>query len=234
VQKGAVSAPNSPWASNSLDTANWTYVVSAGLLLPVQLRVELVDAWAIVGRVAAEGDIEVLQELVAARKQALGLVRAGVDAGLAVEDDDAVGQVRCHDEVVLDDESRLLGVHDETFDDARRDDTLLGIKVGRRFVQDVNVSRQTQLQRVSHCSHKATSRNTQIATYGKDNGHALQLATRQVLDFLVDEVIELQGLDHIGLEARRQEPINETVSDRKSETAVPEGREKLLTLPGFS
>lgn len=52
-----------------------------------------------------------------------------VDTGLAVEDNDTVGKVGGHDEIVLDDEGSLLGVHDETLDDTRGNDTLLGIEV---------------------------------------------------------------------------------------------------------
>ena len=43
---------------------------------------------------------------------------ARVNARLAVEDYNAIGQVSGHDEIVLDDESCLLGMHDEAFNHA--------------------------------------------------------------------------------------------------------------------
>jgi hypothetical protein len=52
-----------------------------------------------------------------------------IDTGLAVKDNDTIGKVRGHDEIVLDDKGRLLRMHDEALDDATGHDTLLGIKV---------------------------------------------------------------------------------------------------------
>lgn len=104
-------------------------VVPAHLLLLVHLRLVLVDSRSVAVRVTAEGDVEVLEELVAAGEERLGGVGAGVDGGLAVEDDDAVGEVGRHDEVVLDDEGGLLAVHDEALDYAGGDDALFGVEV---------------------------------------------------------------------------------------------------------
>lgn len=159
-------------------------VVSAELLLLVELRASLVDTRAVVDGVAAEGHVEVLEEGVAAGQERLGLVGVGLDTGLAVKYNDTVSQVCCHDEIVLDDKGSLLGVHDEALNDAGSDDTLLGVEVGRWLVNDIDIGWKTQ---------------------GQDNGHTLQFTTRQVLDFLVNEVVELQGLDDIGLELRRQD-----------------------------
>ena len=145
---------------------------------------ELVDTRAVGAGVAAEGNIKGFEELVAASEQRLGCLRTRVDRGLTVEDDDAVGKVGGHDEIVLDDEGGLLGVHDETLDDARCDNTLFGIEVGGRLVDNVDV-----------CGH----------TEGEHDGDTLQFTTGQVLDFLVDEVVHLQGLVDIGLELRVDE-----------------------------
>lgn len=106
-----------------------TYVVAVQLLLLVKLRVQLVDTGPVVGGVTAEGDVQVLQEGVATGEERLGLIGMRIDTGLAVEDDDTVGQIGSHDEIVLHDEGRLLGVHDEPLDDTAGDDTLLGIEV---------------------------------------------------------------------------------------------------------
>ena len=103
------------------------------------MTVELVDTWTVRVGVAAEGNVEGLQELVAAGEEGLGLVGAGLETRLTVEDDDAVGEVGRHDEIVLDDEGGLLAVHDEALDHARSDDTLLGIEVGGWLVDKVDV-----------------------------------------------------------------------------------------------
>ena len=198
--------PVSITAKRGLGRWGWTHVVALGLLLLVELRVVLVDAGPVVGRVAAEGDVQVLQEAVAAGEQGLGLVGVGVDAGLAVEDDDPVGEVGGHDEVVLDDEGRLLGVHDEALDDARGDDTLLGVEVGRGLVDQVDVGGHAE---------------------GEHDGDALQLTTGQVLDLLVDEVVEVQGLDHVRLELGRQEHGPDLLEEELAHGALELGRDGL-------
>lgn len=148
------------------------------LLLLIKLGVELVDARAVAVGVATEGNVEVLEELVAAREQGLWGVSAGLDGGLAVEDDDAVGEVGGHDEIVLDDEGGFLGVHDEALDDAGGDDTLLGVEVGGGLVDEVDV-----------CGHAE----------GEDDSDTLEFSAGEVLDFLVDEVVHLEGLVDVGL-----------------------------------
>lgn len=92
-------------------------VATVHLLFLVKLRAVLVDARAVVGGVTAECDIEVPQEGVASSEQGLGRVGMSIDTRLAVKDNDTVGEVGGHDEVVLHDESSLLGVHDESLDD---------------------------------------------------------------------------------------------------------------------
>ena len=148
-------------------------------MLRVLDTVELVDTRAVGAGVAAEGNIKGFEELVAASEQRLGCLRTRVDRGLTVEDDDAVGKVGGHDEIVLDDEGGLLGVHDEALDDARGDDTLLRVEVGGRLVDDVDVGGHAE---------------------GEHDGDTLQLTTGQVLDFLVDKVVHLERLVDIGLE----------------------------------
>ena len=166
--------------------------VAGQLLLLVHLTVVLVDTGTVAVGVTTEGDVQALQEPVAASDQGLGGLSAGVDGGLTVEDNDTVSKVGGHDEIVLDDESGLLGVHDETLDDTSSNDTLLGVQVGRGLVNQVDVSGHTQ---------------------GQDNGDTLQFTTRQVLDFLVDEIVHLQGLVDIGLELRRQESRLDTLEE---------------------
>ncbi len=106
-----------------------TYVVAVQLLLLVKLRVQLVDTGPEVGRVTTEGDVEVLQEGVTASKQRLGLVGVSINTRLAVKDNDLVSEIGSHDEIVLDDEGGLLGVHDESLDDTAGNDTLFGVEI---------------------------------------------------------------------------------------------------------
>lgn len=159
-------------------------VVAVELLLLVELGIGLIDTGTVVDRITAESDVEVIEEGVASGEQRLGLVCVGIDAGLAIEDDDAIGQVRSHDEIVLDDECGLLCVHDESLDYACSNDTLLGVQVGGRLIDQVDVGGHTQ---------------------GQHDGNTLKFTTGQMLDFLVDEVVQLQGLHNIGLELRRQD-----------------------------
>ena len=56
------------------------------------------------------------QELVHSGEEGLRRAGRGLDGWLALEDDDAVGQVGGHDEVVLHDESGLFSVQDEALD----------------------------------------------------------------------------------------------------------------------
>ncbi|KAI6772291.1 hypothetical protein HG530_003249 [Fusarium avenaceum] len=130
----------------------------------------------------------------------------GVDTGLSVEDNNTIGKVGGHDEIVLDNESSLLGVHDESLDDSRSNDTLLGIKVGRGLVNQVDIGRDTE---------------------SKDNGNTLQFTTGQVLDFLVDEVLELERLDNIGLELRRQEGLLDLLEEQLANSALELGSDGL-------
>lgn len=164
--------------------AGYTHVVAVHLLLLVELRAVLVDTRTEVGRVTTEGDVEVLQEGVAAGEEGLGLVGMSVDTGLTVKDDDTIGKISSHDEIVLDDEGSLLGMHDVSLDDTGGNDTLLGVEVCRGLVDEVDIGGHTK---------------------SEDDGDTLQFTTGQVLDFLVDEIVELQGPDNIGLELGRQE-----------------------------
>lgn len=182
------------------------YVVAAHLLILVELRALLVDTRAEVGRIATEGDVKVLEELVAAGQERLGLVGVGIDTRLAIEDNDAVGKVSGHDEIVLDNEGGLLGVHDETLDDARGNDTLLRVEVGRGLVNEIDVGGHTERE---------------------NDGNTLQFTTGQILDLLVDEVIELQGLDDISLELRRQERLLDLLEEQLADSALKLGSDGL-------
>lgn len=52
----------------------------------------------------------------------------GSNGGFTLENNNTVGQVGCHDEIVLNDKRRLLGVEDESFHDFGGNDTLFGVQ----------------------------------------------------------------------------------------------------------
>jgi len=108
--------------------------------------VELIDAWSERVRVAAEGDVQVFEKLVAAREQALWRVSFSIHGGLPIEYDDSICEIRGHDEVVLDDEGSLLSVHDETLDYSSCDNTLLGVEVGAGLVNQVDIGGNAESQ----------------------------------------------------------------------------------------
>ena len=97
----------------------------------------LIDSRAEAVRIAAECNVEVLEEAVAASEKALGFAGPGLYGWLSVKDDDAVGKICGHDEIVLYDEGCLLGMHDESFNDSSGNDTLLGIKVSIKVLADL-------------------------------------------------------------------------------------------------
>lgn len=69
-----------------------------------------------------------------------------LDAWLSLENDNAIRQVGCHDEIMLDDESGFLGVQNEALDDASCVQTLFRIQIRGRFVNEVDIGRLTQTQ----------------------------------------------------------------------------------------
>lgn len=125
-------------------------------MLLVQHRVKFVDPGTIVGGVSPEGDSEHVQKFVHSVHQALGRVGHALHAGLSLVDDDLIGQVGRHDEVVFDHKGSLLVVEDEPLEHSRADDSLLAVQVGRGLVDEVGVSALGQR---------------------KDDGYSLQLSS---------------------------------------------------------
>lgn len=160
---------------------------------------ELIDARSVRVRVAAEGDVQVLEELVAAREQALWRVSSSIHGRLPIEYDDSICEIRGHDEVVLDDEGSLLSVHDETLDYSSCDDTLLGVEVGAGLVNQVDIGGHAECQ---------------------DDGNTLQFSTGEILHFLVDEVVHLEGLVNIRLELWAQESSLDLFEEQLSDRAL--------------
>ena len=116
-----------------------TYIIPIQLLLRIQLTVVLVDPRPIAIGIPPECDIQILQKLIAARQQTFGCIGSGINRRLTIKDNDAICQISRHDEIMLNDEGSLLGVHDEAFDDAGSDDTLFGVEVSAWLVDEVDV-----------------------------------------------------------------------------------------------
>lgn len=90
----------------------------------------------------------------------------------------SVSEVCGHQKVVLDDKGGLLRVHDKAFDDPGCHYPLLRIKIGTGFIDEVDVSWNTK------CKH---------------DGDTLKFTTGQILDFLIDKIIQLEGFVDIRL-----------------------------------
>jgi len=121
-------------------------VVAKQLLLLIQLRVEFINARAKIRGIPSKSDVEVFEESVASTEERLRFVGVGVDARFAIKDNDAVRQVRGHDEIVLDHKGCLLSMHDEALDDTRGNDSLLRVKVSRGLVNEIYIGRYTECQ----------------------------------------------------------------------------------------
>jgi len=51
---------------------------------------------------------------------------------------------------MFNDETSLLGVQDESLDNLRGDNSLFGIQISRRFINQINISRLTKSQNNSN------------------------------------------------------------------------------------
>ena len=84
------------------------------LLFAILDTVDLVHTRTVVGWITTERDFKRGQELVHTGQKRLGRRGGGGDSGFTLEHDDTVGEIRSHDEIVLDNEGGLLGVEDES------------------------------------------------------------------------------------------------------------------------
>ena len=146
--------------------------VTSFLLLGIFDGGVLVDTRAEVVRISSEGDIHHVKELVHTSDHALGSASVGVLCGLTTEDDDLIGEISRHDEIVLHDKGSSLGIDDPTFHDASSEDTLFRIQVRGWLIDKIEVARLCQ---------------------GNDQGDTLKLTTRQVLDFVIKERVDIEG-----------------------------------------
>lgn len=159
----------------------------------------LVDSWPVTVWIATEGHVQIFQEFVASGQKGLRGIGFGIDGWLTIEDDNTVSKIGCHDEIVLDDKSRFLGMHDETLDDSCSDDTLLRVQVGAGFINYIDISWDAKSENYSN---------------------TLQFTTGKVLDFLVDEVINIERLIDVGLELRRQESCFYALEEQLSNSTL--------------
>mmetsp|Transcript_62608 Transcript_62608/g.147236 ORF Transcript_62608/g.147236 Transcript_62608/m.147236 type:complete len:458 (-) Transcript_62608:690-2063(-) len=180
------------------------------LLLRVLLRVRLVDSRPVVLGVSPEGDFELLEEFVHAAQQLLGGASGTVDTRGALVHHHAVCQVRGHDEVMLDDEAALLGVHDEALDHTRTEEALLRVQVSGGLIDEVDVGGLAQTQH---------------------NRRPLELAAGEVLDVVVDDVFHVERLDHVGDELRVDVRVPDLRVQQLADGAFELGRD-LLGLVG--
>ena len=156
-------------------------VVAGGLLDLILLRLVLIDTRTEVVRVSPERDVQHLQEGVHTGDQALRLGAVGLDGGCSTEDDNLISQVGCHDEIVLNDEGCTLGIHDPALHDARGENTLFRVQVRGRLIDQVEIARLGQ---------------------GDNDGDTLQLTSRQVLNFVVEEGGDIEWDDDFRAEQR--------------------------------
>jgi hypothetical protein len=80
----------------------------------------------------------------------------GLDGGCTVEDDDSVGKVRSHDEIVLDDESGALRAHDKLLDHLTGDNTLFRVEISGGLVDKEDIGGYTE--------HKDDSDSLQLSS----------------------------------------------------------------------
>jgi hypothetical protein len=125
-------------------------------LLLIQNRVELINPGSVVRRISSEGNAQHVQELVHSVNQSLRRVGPALEAWLSLVDNNLIGKVGGHDEVVLDNKGSLLIVEDESLEHSGADDSLLAVQVGGRLIDQVGV-----------CSFGK----------GQNNGNSLQLSS---------------------------------------------------------
>lgn len=146
----------------------------------------------------------------------------------SIKHDDAVSEVRRHDEIVLDDKCSFLRVQNiptrknnnvvvakkyfskytkpvcSPLDDFCRVQTLFGVQVGRRFVDEVHISRFAQAQRKSDSLQLATGEVQHLNIYANPTKNkSVNFVIKQFpTNLLVVERLQLQWLDDVSDELR--------------------------------
>ena len=104
-----------------------TEVISALFLFTVEGRIQFIDSRSVVGRVSSEGDIHKGQEFIHSIDQILWSVSHTIRSRGSFINNDLIGEISCHDEIMLHDEGCLFGIQDISFDDSGGYDSLFRI-----------------------------------------------------------------------------------------------------------
>lgn len=142
---------------------------------------ELVDSGSEVGGISSEGDTHQAQEFIHAADQVLRSVGNTVSTGSTFVNNNQISKISGHDEIVFNDETSLLGVQDESLDNLGSNNSLFGIQISRRFIDQVNISRLTK---------------------SKDQSNSLKFTTGKSLNFVILKMIDMEGSNDIGDELR--------------------------------
>jgi len=154
-------------------------VVTFGFLFLILARVHLVNTRAEINGVASKSDVHQLKELVHSRDHAFRGSAVGVFGWDTIEENDLVGHVGSHNEIVLNNEGSTLGRHNPTLHDLGGNDTLFGVEIGTGLINEINIAALSE---------------------SEYNSHTLELTTRKSLDIVVQNCLNLEGAKDFSLE----------------------------------
>lgn len=155
--------------------------VSGQFLFLILLGFEFVDSRSEVGGISSEGDTHQAQEFIHSADQVLRSVSNTISTRSTFVNNNQIGKISGHDEIVFNDETSLLGVQDESLDNLGSNNSLFGIQISRRFIDQINISGLTESQNQSD---------------------SLKFTTREGFNFVIFNVVDMEGSDDIGDELR--------------------------------
>lgn len=115
-------------------------VVAFGLLFLILARVHLINTWAEINGVTSKSDVHQFKELVHSRDHAFRGSAVGVFGWNTIEENDLVGHVGSHNEIVLNNEGSTLGRHNPSLHDLGGNDTLFGVEIGTWLINEINIA----------------------------------------------------------------------------------------------
>lgn len=154
-------------------------VVAFGLLFLILARVLLVNTRAEINWVTSESNVHQLKEFVHSRDHAFRGSARGFFGWDAIEQNDLVGHVGSHNEIVLNNEGSTLGRHNPSLHDLGGNDTLFGVEIGTGLINEINIAALSE---------------------SEYNSHTLELTTRKSLHIVVQNLLNLEGLKYFSLE----------------------------------
>lgn len=155
--------------------------VSGQFLFLILLGFKFVNSGSEVGGISSEGDTHEAQEFIHSADQVLRSVSNTISTGSTFINNNQIGKISGHDEIVFNDETSLLGVQDESLDNLGSNNSLFGIQISRRFINQINISRLTKSQ------HQSNS---------------LKFTTGKSFNFIILNMINMEGSDDVGDELR--------------------------------